>query len=165
MTGNELRQRREQMMLTQVELAQRLGVAANTVARWERDERTPSAPRMLRVMLESIEANLTADQEWQAERNRRARARMERSVTASEAAALNNPPEADSAIARWASHTWHEGETDDWPPKKNNPPTGPPFVGAFLLPAKLAGLDNPTSQAYHADTKARGQRYERRPLR
>ncbi len=38
MTGTELRNLRQQMQLTQQELADRIGVHKNTVARWERDE-------------------------------------------------------------------------------------------------------------------------------
>lgn len=38
MTGKDLRKHRKQLDLTQAGLAERLGVTANTVARWERDE-------------------------------------------------------------------------------------------------------------------------------
>lgn len=38
MQGHELREWRTKAGLTQAELAERLGVASNTVARWERDE-------------------------------------------------------------------------------------------------------------------------------
>ena len=38
MTGKELRRRRQQLKLTQAELATLIGVAKNTVARWERGE-------------------------------------------------------------------------------------------------------------------------------
>ena len=38
MTGQELRSIRRQMQFTQKQLAQKLGVDANTVARWERNE-------------------------------------------------------------------------------------------------------------------------------
>lgn len=38
MTGEELRRIRKRLGLTQVALAERLGVAPNSVARWERDE-------------------------------------------------------------------------------------------------------------------------------
>lgn len=38
MVGKELRAIRAQLRLTQVELAELVGVASNTVARWERDE-------------------------------------------------------------------------------------------------------------------------------
>lgn len=41
--------------LTQAALAAKLGVAPNSVARWERDERTLAEPmtRLIRMMLES----------------------------------------------------------------------------------------------------------------
>jgi len=38
MVGKELRAIRARLRLTQVELAELVGVASNTVARWERDE-------------------------------------------------------------------------------------------------------------------------------
>ena len=38
MTGAQLRRLRIKRELTQAQLAERLGVRANTVARWERDE-------------------------------------------------------------------------------------------------------------------------------
>lgn len=44
MTGTELLAIRERLKLTQSELAVKLGVASNTVARWERDERKISQP-------------------------------------------------------------------------------------------------------------------------
>jgi DNA-binding transcriptional regulator YiaG len=37
-TGNELKRIRKRLGLTQVELADKIGVYWNTVARWERDE-------------------------------------------------------------------------------------------------------------------------------
>lgn len=39
MTGEELKAVRVRLNLTQEELSKKLGVAANTVARWERNER------------------------------------------------------------------------------------------------------------------------------
>ena len=44
MTGKDLQQHRTQLGLTQAGLAERLGVTANTVARWERDEITIREP-------------------------------------------------------------------------------------------------------------------------
>ena len=44
MTGKDLRKHRKQLDLTQAGLAERLGVTANTVARWERDEITIREP-------------------------------------------------------------------------------------------------------------------------
>jgi transcriptional regulator with XRE-family HTH domain len=43
-TGDELRRLRQRLRLTQAELAERVGVSANTVARWERDEVTIRPP-------------------------------------------------------------------------------------------------------------------------
>jgi transcriptional regulator with XRE-family HTH domain len=43
-TGDELRGLRKRLGLTQVELAKKVGVASNTVARWERGELGISEP-------------------------------------------------------------------------------------------------------------------------
>jgi len=44
MVGKELRAIRARLRLTQVELAELVGVASNTVARWERDEMAMREP-------------------------------------------------------------------------------------------------------------------------
>jgi putative transcriptional regulator len=51
-TGDELRDLRKRLGLTQVELAEKVGVASNTVARWERGELGISEPvsRLLRLL-------------------------------------------------------------------------------------------------------------------
>jgi DNA-binding XRE family transcriptional regulator len=50
--GGELRRLRRHLGLSQAKLAERLGVAANTVARWERNERAISEPvaRLVRML-------------------------------------------------------------------------------------------------------------------
>jgi transcriptional regulator with XRE-family HTH domain len=52
MTGDEVRRIRQRLGLTQAELSERLGVAANSVARWERNEMRirPTAAALLRLM-------------------------------------------------------------------------------------------------------------------
>ena len=52
MTGDEVRRIRRRLGLTQAELSEHLGVAANSVARWERDEMSirPTAAALLRLM-------------------------------------------------------------------------------------------------------------------
>lgn len=63
MTGEEVRRLRRQLGLTQAELAERVGVTANSVARWERDEmrvREPAA-RLLRLL---AERGQTPPQRW-----------------------------------------------------------------------------------------------------
>lgn len=54
MTGSELRTYRLRLKLTQAELADKLGVTSNTVARWERDEM--AIPPYLPLALKSLEA-------------------------------------------------------------------------------------------------------------
>lgn len=52
MTGSQIRRIRKRLAMTQVQLADLLGVAKNSVARWERDEmgiREPAA-RLLRIL-------------------------------------------------------------------------------------------------------------------
>jgi transcriptional regulator with XRE-family HTH domain len=53
MNGDELRQRREALGMTQEQLAQALGVNTMTVSRWERGVR--SVPPHLSLALEAIE--------------------------------------------------------------------------------------------------------------
>src|SRR5437879_12268032 len=51
----ELRARRAGLGLTQADLATNLGVATNTVARWERGERSIGHPRLIRRAIEHLE--------------------------------------------------------------------------------------------------------------
>lgn len=51
MVGKELRAIRARLRLTQVELAELVGVASNTIARWERDEMA-MRERKARLILE-----------------------------------------------------------------------------------------------------------------
>jgi len=52
MKGSELRMIRKRLNLTQAQLAGELGVTTNTVARWERGERSISEPmsRLIRIL-------------------------------------------------------------------------------------------------------------------
>ncbi|MGH2352864.1 MAG: helix-turn-helix domain-containing protein [Chloroflexota bacterium] len=50
-----LRACQRRLGLTQEQLAARLGVAPNTVARWERAERTMAQPHMLALALQALE--------------------------------------------------------------------------------------------------------------
>lgn len=52
-TGAHVRRIRKRLGLTQAELAEQLGVAENSVARWERDEMgiRPTAQRLLQMLL------------------------------------------------------------------------------------------------------------------
>ncbi len=55
MIGKELKEKRIELDFTQEQLASELGVTANTVARWERDEM--KIPPFLNLALETIERN------------------------------------------------------------------------------------------------------------
>ena len=61
MKGSELRAIRKGLGLTQVQLAERLGVASNTVARWERDEMGMSEPaaRLARLLAKDTKRKTT----------------------------------------------------------------------------------------------------------
>jgi transcriptional regulator with XRE-family HTH domain len=52
MDGSELKRIRRRLKLTQVSFAEQIGVASNTVARWERDERAITEPtaRLIRLL-------------------------------------------------------------------------------------------------------------------
>jgi transcriptional regulator with XRE-family HTH domain len=56
MVGKELKEKRIELDFTQEQLANELGVTANTVARWERDEM--KIPPFLHLALETIERKL-----------------------------------------------------------------------------------------------------------
>ena len=55
MTGDEIRNVRNQLGLTQAELAALLEVPVNTLARWERSEVVIRHPRILRLALERLQ--------------------------------------------------------------------------------------------------------------
>ena len=44
MSGDQLRRIRKRLELTQVQMANRMGTTGNTIARWERGERSISGP-------------------------------------------------------------------------------------------------------------------------
>jgi transcriptional regulator with XRE-family HTH domain len=69
MTGDDIRRERESLGLTQAELARLLGVAMNTVSRWEIGERIPH-PLVLKAV-QSVLAEVKARAE--AERGRKAK--------------------------------------------------------------------------------------------
>lgn len=52
----ELRWRREELQLTQAQLAEQLGVTETTIARWERGNEPVGNVRMVRLALERLEA-------------------------------------------------------------------------------------------------------------
>ena len=53
MNGNELREKRKELGITQEQLAKELSVASNTIARWEREEM--KIPPYLHLAIETIE--------------------------------------------------------------------------------------------------------------
>lgn len=99
MTGNELLARRRSLGLSQSELGEKLGVPANTIARWERGELTIASPNMLRWALKAIEedmANLSNEEQYA--RNIKHQEETERRIAEEEAAGPS--PERDAA-ERW----------------------------------------------------------------
>jgi transcriptional regulator with XRE-family HTH domain len=58
MTGEELRERRMALHLSQATLADKLGVTKNTVARWERGELTMANPKMIDMSLKQLEGEM-----------------------------------------------------------------------------------------------------------
>jgi putative transcriptional regulator len=61
MTGAQIKELRKNLGYTQARLAEELGVTANTVARYERDELRPSPPVMkLLKLLELLNAERKA---------------------------------------------------------------------------------------------------------
>ena len=61
MNGKELKEKRNDLSLTQEQLANELSVTGNTVARWERDEM--KIPPFLHLAIETIERNNKKSQE------------------------------------------------------------------------------------------------------
>ena len=55
MLCDEIRQTRQQLGFTQGQLAQRLGVALNTVSRWENGTSKPEGEGMIRLALRQLE--------------------------------------------------------------------------------------------------------------
>lgn len=76
--GENLRKRRQMLGLTQAELAERIGVPTNTVARWERGVVPIQHVRMLFRALNDVADEVAAetDHARRAERNRRVTALM-----------------------------------------------------------------------------------------
>ena len=61
-TGADLRKVRKEMLgMTQRDLAAELDVPVNTLARWERSALEMQHPRMLRLALQGIAAQASAD--------------------------------------------------------------------------------------------------------
>ncbi len=58
MKGEEIREQRKELELTQVELGERLDVSGNTIARWERGEVSFEHPEMLRLALTALREQL-----------------------------------------------------------------------------------------------------------
>lgn len=58
--GANIRDARERKRLTQKELAERVGVAANTIALWERGEQTPKDPFQLVTLARTLDTTVEA---------------------------------------------------------------------------------------------------------
>lgn len=61
MTPNEIKTRRLALNMTQAELAAAFELDVNTVARWERGERAPIMPGVLRLAFQSLEQQRAVD--------------------------------------------------------------------------------------------------------
>lgn len=55
LSGKMIKQKRESLNLTQGELAELLGVALNTVSRWENESSLPESSKMLELALAQLE--------------------------------------------------------------------------------------------------------------
>jgi transcriptional regulator with XRE-family HTH domain len=60
-SGDELRDRRRSLDMSQSELAEALGIARNTIARWERADLPIGSPRLVSLALDGLAASLKAD--------------------------------------------------------------------------------------------------------
>ncbi len=99
MHHTELQSRRRSLGLSQDALAKRLGVATNTLARWERGELRIQHPEMLRWALEAIDDDLASlSPEDQHKRNLESLAQATREAAEREAQAT---PEERAAAERW----------------------------------------------------------------
>ena len=61
-SGDEVRDRRRSLGMSQSELGVALGIARNTIARWERGDLPIGSPRLLSLALDGLAASLEADQ-------------------------------------------------------------------------------------------------------
>jgi transcriptional regulator with XRE-family HTH domain len=79
MSPEEIKTRRNKLGLTQGELAERLGVAVNTVSRWELGTSAPESGPMLDLALKHLEMTrqIGADPQVQKALNRLAASRAE----------------------------------------------------------------------------------------
>lgn len=55
MTGQQIREKRLALKMTQAQLGEALRVNKNTIARWERNELTPQSTEMLRLAFIGLE--------------------------------------------------------------------------------------------------------------
>ena len=60
MTGQQIREKRLALKMTQAQLGEALRVNKNTIARWERGELTPQSTEMLRLAFVGLEAERPA---------------------------------------------------------------------------------------------------------
>lgn len=66
MTGDELRERRERLGLSQVALAKLLGTTQNTISRWELGTLPIEKSQMLELALEALERRGTSSKKRRA---------------------------------------------------------------------------------------------------
>lgn len=79
MNGAQIRAYRQKLGLSQTQLGQAFGMAANTIARWERGELIPQWPRLLalgfRALEQDIRRSKTNKETWKIRREVEARRR------------------------------------------------------------------------------------------
>ena len=72
MTGAELKQRREQLGLSQSSLAQHFGVRQATVADWEQEKHKIQHPNLLDLALKTLERESKTEKQHGQRKNREA---------------------------------------------------------------------------------------------
>jgi transcriptional regulator with XRE-family HTH domain len=79
MNGDQIRAYRQKLGLSQTQLGQAFGMAANTIARWERGELIPQWPRLLalgfRALEQDVRRSRTNKETWKLRREAEAQRR------------------------------------------------------------------------------------------
>ena len=92
MTGEQIKERRSKLGMTQSELAEALGVAVNTVSRWELGTSPPEGARMLALALTQLEWQQTLESGSLADEMRASLRRLEKMRDELERLVAEPPP-------------------------------------------------------------------------